>query len=120
MGGNKIVTEGDLSTPTTDLSNAKLHVNSTISTEGAHYGCFDISNFYLKTPMAKDQFAYAKEHIKNIPNDIVERYNLRDLANSRGYVLIEIRRGMYGLPIAGKIAHEALVAHLEPYGYSTC
>ena len=70
--------------------------------------------------MTKYRFAYAKEHIDNIPNDIVERYNLLDLANSRGYVLIEIRRGMYGLPIAGKIAHEALVAHLEPYGYSTC
>ena len=70
--------------------------------------------------MTKDQFAYAKEHNDNIPNDIVERYNLRDLANSRGYVLIEIHRGMYGLPIAGKIAHVALVAHLEPYGYSPC
>ena len=120
MGGNKVVTEGDLSTPTADLSTAKLHVNSTISTEGARYGCFDISNFYLETPMTKDQFAYAKEHIDNIPNDIVERYNLCDLANSRRYVLIEIRRGMYGLPIAGKIAHEALVAHFEPYEYSPC
>ena len=120
MGGNNVVTEGNLSTLTTDLSTAKLHVNSTISTEGARYGCFDIRNFYLKTPMTKDQFAYAKEHIDNIPNDIVERYNLRDIANSRGYVLIEIRRGMYGLPIVDKIAHEALVSHLEPYGYSPC
>ena len=42
------------------------------------------------------------------------------IADKRGYVLIEIRRGMYGLPITGKIAHELLIAHLEPYGYSPC
>ena len=50
VGGNKVVTEGDLSTPTSDLTTAKLHFNSTISTDGAKYACFDISNFCLETP----------------------------------------------------------------------
>ena len=42
------------------------------------------------------------------------------IADRKGYVLIKIRRGMYGLPIAGKITHELLIAHLEPYTYSPC
>ena len=42
------------------------------------------------------------------------------VGDKKGYVLIEIRSGMYGLPIAGKIAHELLISHLETYGYSPC
>lgn len=71
VGGNKVVTEGDLSTPTADLTTAKLHFNTTIWTEGARFACFEISNFDLETPMTKSQYDYAKEHINNIPGDIV-------------------------------------------------
>ena len=45
------MTEGNLSTPTADLTTVKLNVNINISTDDAKYACFDISNFYLKTPM---------------------------------------------------------------------
>ena len=58
--------------------------------------------------MTRNQYAYAKEHLDNIPDDIIERfvltaqigrrYKLRMIADKRGYVLIEIRIGMYGLP----------------------
>ena len=70
--------------------------------------------------MTQNQYAYVKEHLDNIPENITERYKLTMIADKKGYVLIEIRRVMDGLPIAGKIAHELLISHIEPYGYSPC
>lgn len=35
----------------------------------------------------------------------------------KGYVYIEIRKGMYGIPQVGIIANEDLQTHLAPYGY---
>ena len=55
--------------------------------------------------MTRNQYAHAREHLDNIPDDIIGRYKLTMIADKKGYVLIEIRRGMYGLPIAGKIAY---------------
>ena len=37
-----------------------------------------------------------------------------------GYVLVEIRKGMYGLPQAGLIAQKRLNAHLLKFGYKKC
>jgi hypothetical protein len=44
------------------------------------------------------------------------QYNLTHLVHN-GYILVEIRKGMYGLPQAGIIANERLVKHLQAYGY---
>ena len=120
VSGKKFVTEGNLSTPTANLTTAKIHFNGTISTDSAKYACFDISNFYFETPMTRNQYAYAKEHLDNILDNIIEQCNLTMIADRKGCVLIEIRSGMCGLPIAGKIAHELTIAHLDPYGYSPC
>ena len=35
----------------------------------------------------------------------------------KGYVYVEIRIFIYGLPQAGKLANTALKEHLAPYGY---
>ena len=34
-----------------------------------------------------------------------------------GYVYVEVRRGMYGLPQAGKLANELLEKRLDAHGY---
>ena len=52
-----------------------------------------------------------------IPDEIIEQYNLLDIAED-GWVYCEIKKGMYGLPHAGKIANERLMHHLKPYGYA--
>ena len=43
-------------------------------------------------------------YIKYIPPDIVEQYNLNEIAIN-GKVYVEIRKGMYGLPQAGILAN---------------
>ena len=37
-----------------------------------------------------------------------------------GFVYVEIRKGMYGLPQAGRLANDQLVAKLAPHGYHPC
>jgi hypothetical protein len=37
-----------------------------------------------------------------------------------GYVYVEINKGMYGLPQAGRIANDKLVPHLANNGYRQC
>ena len=45
-----------------------------------------------------------------IPQEIMEQYRLQ--AYKRGeYVYCEVRRGMYGLSQAGKIAYNQLIEH---------
>ena len=78
----------------------------------------DISNFYLGTPMTR--YEYMRIPLRDIPEEIIAQYKLRDLVDTNGFVLVEIRKGMYGLPQAGRLAHEQLVKHLSKYGYSPC
>ena len=115
VGGNLIAFPGDKSTATADLTTIKILLNSTISTKRARFSTADIKNFYLGTPLV--EFEYMKLRLAIIPDEIIKQYNLRDIEVD-GWVYCEIRKGMYGLPHAGKIANERLVRHLAPYGYS--
>ena len=48
------------------------------------------------------------------PKHIKQQYEL-EIKAKRGYVYIEIRISIYGLPQAGKLANTALKEHLAPY-----
>ena len=115
VGGDRIVYEGKVSTPTADLTTVKLLLNSVISTKGARFMTVDIKDFYLNNPM--ETFEYMRIPVKDIPDIIMEQYKLEPLVHN-GYVLVEIRKGMYGLPQAGIIANERLVKHLQTYEYT--
>ena len=54
--------------------------------------------------------------IKCIPSKIFDQYNLEPLVHN-GAVYVEIRKGMYGHPAAGRIASDALIPVLEKAGY---
>jgi hypothetical protein len=54
--------------------------------------------------------------IGNIPQIIIEQNNLLPLV-SNGYVYVEIGKGMYGLPQAGKIANDRLDKHPAKHVY---
>jgi hypothetical protein len=51
-----------------------------------------------------------------IPKAIFDQYNLGPLVHN-GYVYVEINKGMYGLPKAGKIANDELVPHLASHAW---
>lgn len=50
-----------------------------------------------------------------IPQEIIDLCNLHDLVCD-GFICTEVRGGMCGLPQAGRLAHDNLIAHLQPYG----
>lgn len=62
----------------------------------------DIKDFYLNTKM--EQHEYMRLPITVIPAEIVAQYKLLPLVHN-GFIYIEICKGMYGLPQAGKLAN---------------
>ena len=117
VGGNLLVAPYDVSTPTADLTTAKLLFNSVISTPKARFVTFDLKNFYLETPLPKPR--YMRMKLELIPQEIIDKYNLRELAHN-GWVYIRIIRGMYGLPESGILANQLLKKRLLKSGYYEC
>ena len=96
MGGNLINYPDDVGTPTANLLLIKIFLNSVILTPGARFANADISNFYLMTLLKRPE--YAKIRLSDIPEEIIEEYNLQEKATPDGWVYIMVIRGMYGLP----------------------
>jgi hypothetical protein len=113
-GGNLITYESSPSVRTADLDTAKLHWNSVISTPGAQYMCLDIKNFYLTAKL--DYFEYMRMPLDLFPVWIKKQYKLDKLAYE-GYVHLEMRRAVWGLPQAGILANKKLRRKLAPFGY---
>lgn len=114
VGGDKIDYPGDVSTKTSDLTTVKILFNSVISTPDAEFMTADIKDFYLNTPM--EIYEYMRIRVEDIPADIINRYEL-DSKIHNGFVYVEIRKGMYGLPQSGKLANDRLCRHLAAHGY---
>ena len=62
---------------------------------------------------------YMKMKIYILPNDIIEKYNLRDIVHNE-YVCFKIKMGMYGLPEAGIMEKKLLKKRLSTHGYYKC
>jgi len=112
-GGNLIKCEEEISVRTADINTAKLHWNSVISTIGARYMCLDIGNFYLTA--ALEYFEYMRIPLALFLAWTIEQYNLKELALN-GYVHLEMRRAVWGLPQAGILANKRLRRKLAPFG----
>jgi hypothetical protein len=85
-------------TRTADLTTLKLMWDSVLSTKGAKYMCLDIKFLYLIAPL--DQFEYMKMPISLFPSWTKEQYNLDNLPKN-GFVYLEMRHAVWGLPQAG-------------------
>ncbi len=92
-------------------------VNSVLSTRGAKYMCLVIKNFYLTAP--PDRYKYMKMPLSLFPSWTKEQYNLDKLAKN-GFVYLEMRRAVWGLPQAGILANRLLQKRLLPHGYYEC
>ena len=56
----------------------------------------DISNFYLMKPLKRPE--YIRINIREIPDEIISEYKLKEKAEANGAVYIVANRGMCGLP----------------------
>ena len=118
VGGDRLDAYQDVRSPAIGLTDTKLHLNSVISDakDGARYCTGDIKDFFLQSQMTIYQ--YMRVHRKYLPQEIIDEYGLtNDFYDSKGFVYMEIRKGMYGLKEAAILAYEQLRAHLAPFGY---
>ena len=75
----------------------------------------DISNMYLNTRL--DRYEYMRFNLKDIPQEIIEEYNLRKLADPNGWCYCEIRKAIYGLSQCVYLAFKQLEKVLGSEGY---
>ena len=114
IGGNRICYPGDTATRTGSLELVKLQLNNVLSTPHARFATFDISNFYLGTPL--DRPEYVRIKFGDIPTEFVNEYDLTRFAHN-DWVYFEINKGVYGLKQAGKLANDLLSERLQAFGY---
>jgi hypothetical protein len=88
-----------------------------LSTKGAKYMCLNLKNFYLTA--ALDYFEYMKIPLALFPEWIKKQYNL-DVNACDGFIFLEFRRAVWGLPQAGISANKLLRKRLAPHGYYKC
>ena len=118
VGGDRLDAYQDVRSPAVGVIDTKLHLNSVISDAhlGARYCTGDLKDFFLVSDMPIYQ--YMRVHRRYVPQEIINEYDLTDQHfSSKGFVYLEIRKGMYGLKEAAILAYDQLKAHLAPYGY---
>ncbi len=106
VGGDRINYPDDCSTPTADMILFKILVSSLLSTPNAKCIMIDIKDFYLQTPMERAEYMRLK--ISDMPEEVIQYYNLISLVTQDGYLYCKITQGMYGLLQSGIIAQELL------------
>ena len=117
-GGDRVNYPGDVSARTAEMEVIKALIHSVASDrfhkKDAQWMTLDIKDYYLGTPMPRPEFV--RIPLKFIPKDIQRKYAL-DKYEHRGAVLFQVNKCMYGLPQAGLLSQQRLVAHLEQHGY---
>jgi hypothetical protein len=116
IGGDQVHYPGITTAYTAHLETIRIMLNSVVS-EDALFMTADIKDFYLGTPL--DRLEYMRIHIKHIPKDVQLRYNIAHLIHN-DYIIMEVSKGIYGLPQAGKLAQDRLIKHLADHGYIQC
>ena len=115
LGGDQLDVDEDCGTPTADMITTKLLFNSVISTPGAKFATVDVKDFYLCTPMNTP--VYMRLKLSDIPENIIDQYNLREKVDDKGFVYCKVTKGMYGHPAAGIMAQRLLEKRLNADGY---
>ena len=114
-GGDRTDYTGAVSANTAALETIMVLLNATVSEPGATFTTADIKDFFLMSDLSRPEYMWIQ--LSQIPDRIIQHaYNIADFAiNER--VLVEINKGIYGLPQAALLAKQQLDAHLASHGY---
>ncbi|RYH10029.1 hypothetical protein EON65_39740 [archaeon] len=91
---------GRISANAAEQGMIKLLLNVAVS-EDAHWMIVDITDFYLGTPLPRKECRRIR--LDQIPANTLRKYDVAKLAAESQSVMVEINKGMYGLPQAGKL-----------------
>ena len=115
--GNLIMYDSELSVRTADINTEKLHWKIVVITPNAKYMCLNLKICYLSA--ALEYFEFMKMPLSLFPKWIVEQYDLNTHAQD-GWVHLEMRHAVWGLPQAGIITNKRLRRKFAPFGYYEC
>jgi hypothetical protein len=89
-GGDRTDYVGEVSKKTADLTTIKCLLNSVVSKQKGRFMTADVKNVYLNTSM--DRPEYMRISIKNIPQEIIDEYQVQNLVHE-GHVYCKIVKG---------------------------
>ena len=76
----------------------------------------DLKDFFLVSPMKESE--YMKVLMKYFPQDMITKYNLEQLVDSRDNVFVKINIGMYSLKQAAILTFQQPAEILKKAGYT--
>jgi hypothetical protein len=114
IGGDKVNYTGEVTARTAALEVMRALLNSTLA-DNASWMTADITDYYLNTPLLRPE--YMRIMRKQLSETIIaeygwEQYFVDDM------IYFQINKGMYGLPQAGLLAQQRLIAHIAKHGYT--
>ena len=77
----------------------KLFLNIIVLTPNEKFISIKVKDSYLNMPMPR--YEYMRLKLNDLPENIIQQYNLRGKVSMYDYIYTEIHRGMYRLPAAG-------------------
>ena len=75
----------------------------------------EIKDYFLQSYLEDPE--YLRIYSKYLFEEIRIKYNINELIAPDSYVYCRVKRGLYGLKQAAKLAREQLIKHLKPWGY---
>jgi hypothetical protein len=112
-GGDVSDYVGDKSAWTADLQTVKILLNC-VPSERAHWMTADIKDFYLGSILPEYEYMWIDR--PKIPTPVQQKY--ADFIVWHGNkAMVKIKKGIYGLPQAGRLAQEKLINLLSRHGY---
>ena len=112
-GGNLADHPGEATARTADMVTSTILRNSVVSTKNARHCTTDIPIFFLATPL--DRCEHVRMPARLIPDEFVNLCNKWDKIKD-GFMHVETRKGIHGLPQAGMLANKLLRKRLETFG----
>ena len=76
----------------------------------------DIKSFFITATLDRYKYMRMPLDVDVFPRHVRDQYDL-DRKAKNGFVYLEIRRAIYGLPQSGALANKLLREQLAPYGY---
>jgi hypothetical protein len=112
--GSDLTQDGPVSAETADIDVVKAHWHACLA-RGWLRATADLTAFYVGSPMQKEEWMAVR--LDQLPAEVAADASVRSLARG-GRLLVRVDKGIYGLPQAGRLARDRLVAHLAKAGYS--
>lgn len=120
-GGNKQSSyTGVTASYQASMTTVKLLLNKTISNPEDKWMTMDVTDMYLNTKLPPDQWEYMVIDINDIPQEIIDTYNLKSyIANTETKIYFEVMGALYGMKQAGYLANKDIEEHLANHGYTS-